>query len=265
MTDTALVEHTVVAVVVDGLAGATSTAVRARSPVGRAVVVVGAVSCPALARESGRLVVALGASPLTVVDLSESAAAGALSAGRGGRVVGAAGQALAVVSVVTPGVLQVGSSRAVAVSRAWSGDTGSGAVGTVLAVVSDLAAQAGHALAALVLTGSQMTVVGPVASTSVPLVVVAAVVVVLASVDVVAAHVGEPAWVTVDLSAASATVVPASTVAVLASAVGVAPAAIASAAVVVEAESNPVSTVPEVTGGRVVVGVCAVAGSTDIP
>lgn len=264
MTDTALVEHTVVAVVVDGLAGATSTAVRARSPVGRAVVVVGAVSCPALARESGRLVVALGASPLTVVDLSESAAAGALSAGRGGRVVGAAGQALAVVSVVTPGVLQVGSSRAVAVSRAWSGDTGSGAVGTVLAVVSDLAAQAGHALAALVLTGSQMTVVGPVASTSVPLVVVAAVVVVLASVDV-AAHVGEPAWVTVDLSAASATVVPASTVAVLASAVGVAPAAIASAAVVVEAESNPVSTVPEVTGGRVVVGVCAVAGSTDIP
>lgn len=166
-----LVEHVVVTVVVDRLSTCASTIVRARASVGRTVVIRGTVPRPPRAMPSTFCVVSRGGTIVSVssasvlVHLAVSAAACARCSSWGARAHRAVVEVLAVVSSVSLGILQVGSSRAVAEGPAWSGELSGCAVRALVAVVSNLAVQAGDTLAALVLTCASVAV-GSAAATA---------------------------------------------------------------------------------------------------
>lgn len=286
MSHTALVEHIVISVIVYGLPMRTSTPIRTRSSVGRTVVIGGAAAGLSSAEESRVHVVASSSTSLPEVHLAESTTACALMVGWGAPVRRAASQALAVVAVVPLGVLEVGSSRTVAVGVAGSGDAGGRASFALIAVVAYVAVGASDALAALMLPGALVSVTAAwaatVASASASVVTSAT----SLSAPVVASplvasfvasatwNIRESAWVAAsafgtrsaaDLAASSTPVVPASVpvAPIILARVPVTP--VACTLVIVEAEANPESLVLKVARRWVVVCALAVASSTHVP
>lgn len=205
---------------------------------------------------------------LSKVDLPESGTASTLAVGRACAVVGTAGQVLAIVAAIPPSVFEVGSSWAVAVLSARSGDAGGATAASLVAVVANVAVRAGDALAALVLSGAFVAVAVSCSAASVVAAAVSTAFVSSASVvggastsscSAVASSamdVGEPARA----AASSTAVASASRFAPVFSRVSVTP--VTSTAVVVEAEANPVTLVLEVARGRVVAGAPAMARSS---
>lgn len=211
---------------------------------------------------------------LSKVDLPESGTASTLAVGRACAVVGTAGQVLAIVAAIPPSVFEVGSSWAVAVLSARSGDAGGATAASLVAVVANVAVRAGDALAALVLSGAFVAVAVSCSAASVVAAAVSTAFVSSASVvggastsscSAVASSamdVGEPARAAASssLAASSTAVASASRFAPVFSRVSVTP--VTSTAVVVEAEANPVTLVLEVARGRVVAGAPAMARSS---
>lgn len=236
--------------------------------------------------ESSTLVVASASTSLSEVDLPESGTAFTLMGGRAGAVHGTAGQVLAIVALIPPSVFEVGSSWAVAVLSARSGDAGGATAASLVAVVANVAVRAGDALAALVLPGAFVAVAAS-AATSVIVAAVSTALVSSASTGVGAStsscsavassatDVGERASVAssslASSRAASSTAVASasSRVAAFSTAVVLAPVLprvsvtpVTSTAVVVEAEANSEPLVLEVAPGRVVAGGPAMARSS---
>lgn len=174
-------------------------------------------------------------------------------------------------------VLEVGSSRTVAVCLARSGDAGGGASLSTIAVVAHVAVGTCDALAALMLPGALVSVAvalwATVASTtSLPAPVVASTVV-ASTPSTSNSCVREPAWLATtsaaaDLAATSSPVAPSLVLPLPASSrflARVPVTAVACTPVVVEAEANPVSLVLKVARRRMVVSPLAVARSTHVP
>lgn len=248
--------------------------------VGRTAVIRWAVTGPAPTEESRALVVASASTSLSKVDLPESATASTLVVGRAVAVVGTAGQVLAIVATIPPSVFEVGSSWAVAVTSARSGDAGGATAASLVAVVANVAVRAGDALAALVLPGAFVAVASESSAPAATSVVAAAVSTASVSSSSVvgastsasstiassATDVGEPARAAASSSLASSASSHAASAsaAVVPALVGASASPVTSTAVVVEAEANPVTLVLEVARGRVVIGAPAMARSSHV-